>query len=322
MTEDFFTFLAFLPAILILYFFYKQDKNRKEPRGVIVKVFFVGFIVAILASIFNEIAISLVFKGYTSSTYFNVADSFKFGFIPGFIEESLKMICILLLVYSLKKFDERTDGVFYTVTVGMGFAAIENLTYVSSFGSQGYGLQVAFMRALSAVPMHAIFGAIMGYFIGKAKFSEGGIKIPLFLAGWFGAVLMHGTYNSTLFAAFFAKKMGLALVPILLLIGGITIAILLMKKLVKEDKMSIDFSVPVQPQTFPQQPSVQQTSSQQINSTPPPTQQGPYQQNQSTAQEQSISGGANQQAASYCSNCGTKIVKGAGFCQNCGAKIE
>lgn len=286
MAEELFTFLSFLPAVLILYFFYKQDKNRKEPRSIIVKIFFSGFVVAILAGIFNSILIKLFFGNINAASFnvLTVLDAFKFGFIPGVVEESLKLIFVLVLVYRLKKFDERADGIFYTVTVGMGFAAIENFTYVLGLSSQGYGLQVAFMRALSAVPMHAIVGAIMGYFIGKAKFSQEGMRVPLFLMGWLSAVLIHGTYNSTLSAAAVAKSILLALIPVLLLVVGTVIAIILMRRLVKEDKMSINFSDVVQPQTFPQK--------------------------------------QNQQVGFFCPNCGTKLVERAGFCSNCGAKVR
>jgi RsiW-degrading membrane proteinase PrsW (M82 family) len=77
----------------------------------------------------------------------------------------------------------------------MGFAMVENLIYVF----QG-GLEVALIRAFTAVPAHATFGILMGYFMGKAKFN--GKRIADNLIGLALAVLFHGTYDFFLFLQF------------------------------------------------------------------------------------------------------------------------
>jgi RsiW-degrading membrane proteinase PrsW (M82 family) len=51
--------------------------------------------------------------------------------------------------------------------VSMGFACTENILYVLEGG-----YEVAIMRAFTAVPAHATFGILMGYYMGKAKFSK------------------------------------------------------------------------------------------------------------------------------------------------------
>src|SRR4029450_10832400 len=67
------------------------------------------------------------------------------------------------------EFDEPLDGVVYGVAVALGFATLENFLFVARLG-----LGVAWMRALFAVPAHALFGATMGYYAGRAKFDQGG----------------------------------------------------------------------------------------------------------------------------------------------------
>ena len=79
--------------------------------------------------------------------------------------------------------------------VSMGFAAVENMMYVI----QG-GMEVAMLRAFTAIPAHATFGIIMGYYMGKAKFSKNPIKWNLI--GLSLAVLFHGTYDFFLFIGF------------------------------------------------------------------------------------------------------------------------
>jgi len=62
------------------------------------------------------------------------------------------------------------------------------------------GYQTALLRAFTAVPAHATFGILMGYYMGKAKFSKN--KIALNLTGLLLAVIFHGAYDFFLFIDF------------------------------------------------------------------------------------------------------------------------
>ena len=117
----------------------------------------------------------------------------------------------------------------------LGFATFENIEYVYAGG-----FWVALMRAFSAVPAHACDGALMGYFLGQARFApnKGGYA-------WIGlavAILFHGFYDwpmmwmrYDLFAlhsteaatAFYIA--GNALPPIVLLVEGFWIYRILKK---------------------------------------------------------------------------------------------
>ena len=103
--------------------------------------------------------------------------------------------------------------------VSMGFAAFENILYVSQDG-----LEVALLRAFTAIPAHATFGIIMGYFMGKAKFSNN--KIKWNLIGLCSAILLHGTYDFFLFINFIP---GISIGAFIALI----IAIILSKRAIK-----------------------------------------------------------------------------------------
>ncbi|NBQ03499.1 MAG: PrsW family intramembrane metalloprotease [Opitutae bacterium] len=71
------------------------------------------------------------------------------------------------------------------------------------FGSHMYvfegGIGVAFMRTLTAVPMHAAFGIIMGYYVGKAKFLKGDRRNETAILGLAWAIFFHGAYDFCLF---------------------------------------------------------------------------------------------------------------------------
>jgi len=79
--------------------------------------------------------------------------------------------------------------------VSMGFAVTENVFYVFEGG-----FSTAIGRAFTVVPAHATFVVLMGYFMGKAKFSKN--KTMLNLTGLFLAILFHGAYDFFLFLPF------------------------------------------------------------------------------------------------------------------------
>lgn len=102
-------------------------------------------------------------------------------------EEAAKYVFLRLFVYKSRHFDEPYDGIVYAIMISLGFAAIENVMYVM----QG-GLNVAILRMFTAVPAHACFAILMGFWVGKAKMEN---KPWLNWVGLFSAVLFHGAYD-------------------------------------------------------------------------------------------------------------------------------
>ena len=81
------------------------------------------------------------------------------------LEEFFKWFILFYAVYQHVEFDEPFDGIVYGVAVSLGFATIENIFYLIA-----NGIEHAMARALLPVSSHALFGVIMGFYIGKAKF--------------------------------------------------------------------------------------------------------------------------------------------------------
>ncbi len=117
------------------------------------------------------------------------------------------------------------DGIVYSVMVSMGFATFENFTYVFSQPTEDMALNVAILRMLMAVPGHASFAVIMGYFVGKAKFSRKN-RDKLLITGLLGATVSHGLYDFFLMQQ---MEEALAILTILTLI----ISIFLGRKMIK-----------------------------------------------------------------------------------------
>lgn len=107
------------------------------------------------------------------------------------IEEGLKLMLVKDMVLKNKHFDEVMDGIIYTIVASLGFATLENLFYVFDGG-----IEIGVARAVLAVPAHALFSGIMGYYIGKARMAKTPWDGRSFM--WIGfliAVMYHGLYD-------------------------------------------------------------------------------------------------------------------------------
>ena len=134
-------------------------------------------------------------------------------FIMSFIiiaptEELLKFFAVKRWIYRSLEFDEVMDGIVYTVAASLGFATVENVLYVLQ-----NGITTGIARAFLAIPGHTFFGALMGYYIGRAKFNKEH-ESKLILKGVLLAIFFHGLYDFLLFT-----QTLLALLVIVLIIG-------------------------------------------------------------------------------------------------------
>ena len=185
--------LAIAPVLLIIVYVYIMDKYEKEPRHLLLYCFLMGAIVSIIIT--TAIYIGFEFLLPPAQDY-NVYHQFlKAFFVVALTEEFSKYIIVRYYAQPKRAFNEPYDGIMYAVMVSMGFAATENLIYVIEGG-----IEVALVRAFTAIPAHATFGILMGYFMGRAKFNGNRIINNLF--GLVLAVLFHGAYDFFLFIDF------------------------------------------------------------------------------------------------------------------------
>lgn len=185
--------LAIAPILSIILYIYVQDKYEKEPRGLLISSFFLGGIVSIII-----VFVIYLFTGrfIPITDKFSIAQQFVQAFVVvALAEEFSKYVIVKYFAQPKTAFNEPYDGIIYAVMVSMGFACTENIMYVLEGG-----YEVAILRAFTAVPAHATFGILMGYFMGKAKFSKN--RFVLNMAGLFLAVLFHGAYDFFLFINF------------------------------------------------------------------------------------------------------------------------
>ncbi|MEO0019168.1 MAG: PrsW family glutamic-type intramembrane protease [candidate division WOR-3 bacterium] len=185
--------LAILPGLGLLLFFYFRDRYKKEPLWPIFLAFILGAFILLPASATANLVQRLTGWYYRKPDLLTIfLGSF---FIAGLIEEGWKFFVVRLYCYNRPEFDEPYDGIMYSTAVALGFATIENILYVFSPSLLG-GLRTGILRAFLAVPSHAFYGVLMGYFLGEAKFAKTTAEENLFaLIGLGLAIVAHGIYD-------------------------------------------------------------------------------------------------------------------------------
>ncbi|QAS54510.1 glutamic-type intramembrane protease PrsW [Halobacillus litoralis] len=171
---------AISPAVAIMTFIYLSKRIELEPFPLIIRMFIIGVIMVF----------PIMFIQYA----FEVENIFqhpllKSFFLVGLMEEFFKWFFIVFVAYRHSDFDHHYDGIIYAVAVSLGFATIENVIYLFY-----NGIEIAMLRAIFPVSSHGLFGIIMGFYVGKAKFTTVKSKICMAFA-LFIPVALHTLYD-------------------------------------------------------------------------------------------------------------------------------
>ena len=162
------------PIVIVLSIVY-LDKF-KEPTDLILKTFFIGILLCIPAGVLNDLLIN----------------SYEQSYRAGLTEESLKFLVLYFYIRTQTAFDEPMDAIVYGTIISLGFATLENFSYVYYISSEAESLNTAILRSMSAIPLHATCGIIMGYFFGLHAFLNS--KLAL-LQSIVIPVGIHASYN-------------------------------------------------------------------------------------------------------------------------------
>jgi len=178
-----------LPIGALLQYFYTRDLHR-EPRFVLAWTFILG-VLAIGPVLLVALPLSLALPRSAGPLAAALYEAFALAAIP---EEFFKLLVVKRYSARRPSFNEPMDGLVYGATAALGFAALENALYVAAGG-----WVTALARSLTAVPMHAAAGAILGHSVARAKFSPAGRSAVA--RGLLAAVAVHGLYDFGLLGA-------------------------------------------------------------------------------------------------------------------------
>ncbi|MCZ8512911.1 glutamic-type intramembrane protease PrsW [Paenibacillus filicis] len=175
---------AVAPGVALLSYFYLKDRYDPEPISLVIKMFLFGLLLVFPVMVLQR------------ALGHGLGDSpFVFTFlISSGVEEFFKWFLIYFLIFKHTSFDEPYDGIVYSVAAALGFATLENVFYAFLNGPTFYELV---MRALLPVSAHAMFGVMMGYHLGRAKFSQGKVHKHLALSLLL-PIFWHGVFDYTL----------------------------------------------------------------------------------------------------------------------------
>ncbi|MEM6629508.1 MAG: PrsW family glutamic-type intramembrane protease [Bacteroidota bacterium] len=183
--------LALAPVVFLFTYVYLRDEYEREPLIYLIITFILG-----LSTAFPVIWIEEQLHAYTNITMETSPLLYAFIYVA-LVEEGMKYLVLRWYNYPHDEFDEPYDGIMYGVAVSLGFAAIENVMYV--YYSTGDPIETGIGRMFTAVPAHAMFGVLMGFFVGRAKFLLRGSRWLERLKGLGVAILFHGLYDYFLF---------------------------------------------------------------------------------------------------------------------------
>ncbi len=242
-------FLSILPVFLLGRYIYNTD-FEKEPTSLLVKLFLMG-VGSVVVTLFLTNILDSVFPFFETMNQSNldIIELILFVYIGvALIEEFSKWIFVRLFTYHHYEFNHAYDAIVYSVFVSLGFACIENIIYVLNFG-----MQTAIIRGITAVPGHACFGVLMGFYLGMAKTSDklqnketakkNRMKSLLF------PILAHGTYDYLIFGSQLVSYLGFAFVVFVIYLFSKTIDKVKQLSNVRFDVREQTVNVPVsQPQ--------------------------------------------------------------------------
>lgn len=195
--------LAFSPGVFWLWYFARKNVYRPGPRRLLVLTFFAGMLVTIPVSIIEGLFLDESILS-DEATIASVAVAMLL--VVGPTEELSKFLAVRFTAYRSLYFDEPSDGLVYAAAASLGFASLENLVYVLTFGPE-----VIILRAPLSTLAHVIFGSVWGYMLGSQTQREKG-GFWLVAGGLALAAGIHAAFNVALFT--------IPLVALLIVIAG------------------------------------------------------------------------------------------------------
>jgi len=195
------------PSALILWWLSRVDKAAGRRSGALLAVFGLGVAAVAFAVVVGVLASPILTR--LPEWAGHLVEAFV---LAGLIEELAKLLVITGYLRRTPDRDRITDAVIVGAAASLGFAVIENAIYVVG------PTWALLLRGLTAVPIHASCGAIIGYFLGRSLVGT----VRLSVAGLGFAVVIHGGYDFLLLV-----RGPLAYLSIVIVVAGAAAAMLL-----------------------------------------------------------------------------------------------
>jgi RsiW-degrading membrane proteinase PrsW (M82 family) len=189
--------MAAIPAVLWLGFFYLMDRHEPEPKQLVAGVCVLGALIAgPLADFVQYQAVPPVALTVPGLSAFSVDRVIHAVLVVGLSQEMCKYAVVRYTIYMSREFDEPMDGIVYMMACGTGFAVWVNYHRLSGQNHEVY-LSIGAAQAVVTTLAHASFAGLLGYVMGRAKFSRRSAPIRgiLIMLGLLGAAAFNGQFT-------------------------------------------------------------------------------------------------------------------------------
>ncbi|HEX2687739.1 MAG TPA: PrsW family intramembrane metalloprotease [Kofleriaceae bacterium] len=184
-----------IPALLAMWFVDRLDAKRPEPAGTRRLVVFMGML-SVVPALVLEVVLSKTIGDQIEPQLTYQGSSFHAFIVAAAVEEACKIFVVYWVVWQKPEFDERMDGIVYASRAGLGFALVENVMYLLGQHSLQGQILVWVVRALLAVPGHAMWTGMIGAMAARRRFDGKGLGL---IGGYLLAVAFHGAYDLSVF---------------------------------------------------------------------------------------------------------------------------
>ncbi len=175
-----------MPALFWLWFWLRENKERPEPKGLILITFILGMIAVILV-----IPVQKFIQGvYTDQTQ-QVA-------LWASIEEIAKYFAVALIALQSTYLEKPIDYVMYFIVAGLGFAAMENILFLIkplAGNEMTVGILTGNLRFLGSTLLHALSTGLVGIAIGISVGKNNFIRFLYTIVGIVIAITLHSVFN-------------------------------------------------------------------------------------------------------------------------------
>lgn len=226
--------LSFLPPLVWLVFYLREDRHP-EPKRILFATFLAGIFAAFVAVFVEVILFAEPIPHFLDSWDFpgglfyrilpSLVAPFSLTFFLGisFVEEYAKYLAVRIVALDRPSFDEPVDAMIYMVAAGLGFAAIENVMFLTPVFEQNFsgGIGLTASRFLGANLLHSLSSAIVGYAIARHAFSPH--RRHAIAIGIAVATILHTIFNRLIIEKNEVSNDPLLFTVFLLVLAGVAV---------------------------------------------------------------------------------------------------
>ncbi|MBI2172475.1 MAG: PrsW family intramembrane metalloprotease [Chloroflexi bacterium] len=190
--------LGFAPGVFWLWLIYQRDRYIPAPPFLVVRTFLWGVAISLpvvivegLLEAAGGVTLGQGVPGDGSSLAGIAYTSFV---VAGFTEEAAKFFVVHKTIFPSPYFRQPLDGVIFAAAGALGFASIENVFYMATFGPA-----VILVRGPFSTLAHVFFSVAWGYTLGLRKQRKGWPSLVALSV--LSAMFLHGLFDFLLFLA-------------------------------------------------------------------------------------------------------------------------